>query len=226
MPVYQLNDTDFTFPDPNLAEDDGLLAFGGDLSPKRLLYAYINGIFPWYDKKPILWWSPNPRMILFPKKFKCSKSLKRVINSNRFEIKFDTVFGRVIEECASVFRPDQNGTWINTDMKKAYKELYKLGFAHSVEVFHNRRLAGGLYGVSIGACFFGESMFHKESNASKVAFYALCQWLDANNFSLIDCQMHTNHLESLGAELVDRNEYLDILRTHLHLRETWVGKWS
>lgn len=225
MPVYQLDENDYIFPDISHAEPDGLLAVGGDLSPKRLLYAYINGIFPWFSQKPILWWSPDPRMILLPSKFHCSKSLKRIIKSNKFEIRFDTVFGRVVEECSSVFRADQGGTWITSDMKKAYKELFKLGFAHSVEVFHANRLVGGLYGVSIGACFFGESMFHKETDASKVAFYFLCKWMEMNKFGLIDCQMHTSHLESLGAELIPRAEYLNHLQQYLYSKDTMIGKW-
>ncbi len=225
MPVYQLNDTDYLFPNPNESESEGLLAIGGDLSPKRLLYAYINGIFPWYNENPILWWSPDPRMILYPSKFHCSKSLKRVLKSNKFNVRFDSVFSRVIDACAKTPHNEQTDTWINNDMRKAYKELYKLGFAHSVETFIGNRLVGGIYGVSIGGCFFGESMFHADTDASKVAFYALCKWLTEKGFGLVDCQMHTPHLESLGAESISRDEYLELLKTHLHSRETWLGKW-
>lgn len=226
MAVYQLDEDEIAFPDPALGESDGLIAIGGDLSPKRLLTAYIHGIFPWYNELPILWWSPDPRMILLPEDFKCSKSLKRAINSEKFNVKLDSLFSRVIDQCASVRRTAEKGTWINTEMKMAYKELYKLGFAHSVEVLHNNHLVGGLYGISIGGVFFGESMFHTETDASKVALFFLCKWLILNNFKLIDCQMHTPHLESLGAKEISRKEYLNLLRVSINSRETFIGKWS
>lgn len=226
MAIYRLDDKEIIFPDPILGEADGLLAVGGDLSPKRLLMAYIHGLFPWYNELPILWWSPDPRMILLPDEFKCSKSLKRLINSGKFTVKLDSRFSRVIDQCASIRRINEKGTWINTEMKMAYKELYKLGFAHSVEVLHNNHLVGGLYGISIGGMFFGESMFHTETDASKVALFFLCKWMNLNNFKLIDCQMHTPHLESLGAKEISRKEYLNLLRNSINSRETLIGKWT
>lgn len=226
MPVYRLDEEEIVFPDPSLAEADGLLAVGGDLSPKRLLMAYVHGIFPWYNEQPILWWSPDPRMILLPESFKCSKSLRRIIKTQKYSVQFDTLFSRVLENCASVKREGEHGTWITTEMKMAYKELFKLGFAHSVEVMHNNRLVGGLYGVSAGGVFFGESMFHTETDASKIALFYLCEWMMKNNFKLIDCQMHTPHLESLGATEISRKEYLKLLKKSLNSRESMIGKWQ
>ena len=188
--------------------------------------AYIHGIFPWYNELPILWWSPDPRMILFPESFKCSKSLQRVIKTQKYSVQFDTLFSRVVENCASIKREGEHGTWITTEMKMAYKELFKLGFAHSVEVMHNNRLVGGLYGVSAGGVFFGESMFHTETDASKIALFHLCEWMKKNNLKLIDCQMHTPHLESLGATEISRKEYLKLLKKSLNSKESMIGKWQ
>jgi leucyl/phenylalanyl-tRNA---protein transferase len=211
MPVYQLIE-EIVFPHPSLAEKDGLLAIGGDLSPDRILTAYVNGIFPWYNKKdPILWWSPDPRCVLFPEKYKPSKSLLSLIKKNTFEIRFDYDFNSVIGNCASVKRVKEKGTWITPAMKKAYQLLHTLGFAHSAEAYIDGKLAGGLYGVAIGKVFFGESMFYHVSNASKVAFFYLVKHLKEKGFELLDCQVSTPHMLNLGAEEIRREEFLKIL---------------
>ena len=203
---YQLSDTEIWFPQPELADDDGLLAVGGDLSPARLMLAYHQGIFPWYsDESPILWYSPHERFILFPQKLKVSSSMVKVIKSGRFHITFDLAFKEVIEDCATVSRQGDKGTWITQEMKNAYTDLHGLGYAHSVEVWENDVLVGGLYGVVVNNVFCGESMFSKVSNASKVALIWLCHNF---GFLMIDCQVYTKHLESLGAELISRSEYL------------------
>lgn len=225
MSVYQLFDNEFRFPDPKDSEPDGLLAIGGDLSVERLINAYATGVFPWYERKPILWWSPDPRTIIKPNEFKISKSLKRVIRSGKFEVRMDTAFSRVIDTCGRIPREGENGTWITTDMKQAYKRLFVLGVAHSVEIYHNHHLVGGLYGVSIGKAFFGESMFHTETDASKVAFAALSCWLFNRDFMFIDCQMHTEHLMSLGAEDIPKVEYLELLAKAISF-PTLKGKWN
>ncbi len=206
--IFQLT-KDLIFPPPHLAEVDGLLAVGGDLSPERLLLAYSNGIFPWYsDETPILWYTPHERFVLFPNKLRISKSMKQVIRSQKFTVTFNQDFSSVIDVCASVKRDGQDGTWITTEMKKAYIRLHQLGFAHSVEVWEQNVLVGGLYGVLINRVFCGESMFSKASNSSKLALMWLCENLEIN---LIDCQVYTSHLESMGAEMIARDEYLKIL---------------
>ena len=203
---YQLSETEIWFPKPELADDDGLLAVGGDLSPARLMLAYHQGIFPWYsDESPILWYSPHERFILFPQKLKVSSSMVKVIKSGRFHITFDLAFMEVIEDCATISRQGDKGTWITQEMKNAYIDLHGLGYAHSVEVWENDALVGGLYGVVVNNVFCGESMFSKVSNASKVALIWLCHNF---GFLMIDCQVYTKHLESLGAELISRSEYL------------------
>ena len=203
---YQLSETEIWFPKPELADDDGLLAVGGDLSPARLMLAYHQGIFPWYsEESPILWYSPHERFILFPQKLKVSSSMVKVIKSGRFQITFDLAFKEVIEDCATVSRQGDKGTWITQEMKNAYIDLHGLGYAHSVEVWENDVLVGGLYGVVANNVFCGESMFSKVSNASKVALIWLCHNF---GFLMIDCQVYTKHLESLGAELISRSEYL------------------
>lgn len=213
MPIFELAQ-EIIFPHPSYAEENGLLAIGGDLSSERILNAYINGIFPWFsDDDPILWWSPNPRCVFYPLKMKVSKSLATVIKKNIFEVRFDTCFEKVIESCASVDRADAPGTWITEDMKNAYKKLYQEGWAHSVEVFINNNLVGGLYGLAIGKVFFGESMFHKVSNASKVALFFLIQELEKKNFELIDNQTSTNHLMSLGACELKRSDFLKKIKS-------------
>lgn len=208
--IYQLEQDNIWFPKPELAEEDGLLAIGGDLSPDRLLLAYSHGIFPWYsDDTPLMWYSPHHRFVLFPEKLKISASMKQVMRNGRFSITTDQAFAEVISACSAILRKGQEGTWITADMQAAYIKLHELGYAHSVEVWHNGLLSGGLYGIRINEVFCGESMFSRQSNASKLALIALCQNF---KFQMIDCQMHTPHLESMGAEFISRNEYLRILQ--------------
>lgn len=198
------------FPNVNETTPDGLLAIGGDLKPERLLLAYKTGIFPWFEEdQPILWWSPDPRFVLFPQKLKVSKSMKQVIRNSDFVVTVNKDFSQVIHECSIAKREGQAGTWITQSMINAYIELYELGYAKSVEVWQDDILVGGLYGVDLGnGIFCGESMFSKVSNASKVAFITFIQ---NTNYKLIDCQVYTNHLESLGAEDISRNEFLNII---------------
>ena len=208
--VFRLDER-MLFPAPELAEPDGLLAVGGDLSTDRLLLAYQSGIFPWYsDDKPILWYSPHERFVLYPDELKVSKSMKQVLGSNKFRITIDQCFDKVISACSSVFREGQEGTWITDDMKAAYLRLHQKGHAHSIEVWQKDNLVGGLYGVQIGRVFCGESMFALVSNASKTALIHLCQ---SGLYNLIDCQLHTPHLESMGARLISRGEYMAALRS-------------
>lgn len=200
------------FPPIEQADADGLLAIGGDLSPERLLLAYKSGIFPWFNEDAmILWWSPDPRMVLFPEKVKVSKSMRKVLASNQFKLTKNTCFSMVMDCCAQVKRKEQEGTWITSQMKKAYVELYNMGIAHSYEVWENDKLVGGLYGIDLGYVFCGESMFSLASNASKFAFINLAQELQAKDYKLIDCQVHNDHLESLGAEEISRAEFLKFL---------------
>jgi leucyl/phenylalanyl-tRNA--protein transferase len=207
--IFRL-DKRIIFPEPSLAEEDGLLAVGGDLSTDRLILAYHNGIFPWYnDDTPILWYSPHERFVLFPDELKISKSMRQVLKSGRFKVTYEENFAEVIDACSTVNRKDQPGTWITTDMKSAYIRLHKGGHAHSVEVWEDEKLVGGLYGVQVGEVFCGESMFSKVSNASKVALISLC---NTSKYRLIDCQVYTEHLESLGARMISRDEYLRILK--------------
>jgi leucyl/phenylalanyl-tRNA--protein transferase len=209
--IFRL-DKRIIFPSPSLAEEDGLLAVGGDLSSNRLLLAYHNGIFPWYSNDtPILWYSPHERFVLFPDELKVSKSMRRVLRSGRVRVTHDQNFTEVIDACSKVDRKGQDGTWITDDMKNAYIRLHKEGHAHSVEVWENEKLVGGLYGVQVGEVFCGESMFSKVSNASKVALTNLC---NSGNYKLIDCQVYTEHLESMGAGMISRDEYLSILQNN------------
>ena len=206
MPIYKLS-KEIIFPNPDLAEDDGLLAVGGDLSFERLLLAYCNGIFPWYsDDEPILWWCPKPRFIIKPNEVKISKSMKRVFNKGEFKVTFNNDFEGVISKCKEL-RENKEGTWITDDMKQAYINLFNKGFASSVEVYKEDKLVGGLYGVKIGRCFFGESMFSTETNASKVALISICKRLEEENYLFLDCQMHTNHLESMGGKFVSWEDF-------------------
>ena len=215
MSVFQLPDEPI-FPRPELADPDGLLAVGGDLSPQRLLNAYANGIFPWYSEgQPILWWSPNPRMVLFPNEFKRHKNLRRLAQSGKFSVAMDTDFPGVIKACSEAERKGQEGTWITPEMQEAYIRLYEMGFAHSVECRLDKRLVGGLYGVVLGKVFFGESMFHKVTDASKVALWHLVDFLLENNFRMIDAQQDTPHLRSLGARLISREAFMEILRKNI-----------
>ncbi|GCD09632.1 leucyl/phenylalanyl-tRNA--protein transferase [Clostridium tagluense] len=210
MPIYRLSN-DLAFPDPSFAEEDGLLALEGDLSPERLLLAYSNGIFPWFsDEEPILWWSPDPRFILYPKDIRISHSMKKTLKNNTYRVSFDTCFRDVISNCSNMRK--ETGTWITNEMIEAYCKLHELGFAHSVEAFYEDKLVGGLYGVCIGKCFFGESMFSTMDNASKAAFITLSKVLEAKGFIVIDCQVHTNHLESLGAVYISREDFLQVVQ--------------
>lgn len=215
MPIFRLSEK-IIFPFPDLARKDGLLAFGGDLSEERLLKAYSMGIFPWYSEgSPILWWSPDPRLILLPEELKVSRSLKKVMAKDIFKITIDKAFEQVIRNCAEVPRAGQAGTWITEEMIDAYVRLHKSGYAHSVESWHEGELVGGLYGVVLGKAFFGESMFSKRSNASKVAFVTFVHMLKEQGFKLIDCQVKTEHLVSLGAKEVRRAEFLEMLSESL-----------
>ncbi len=225
MPIFRLSRQP-VFPDPKLAEPDGLLAVGGDLSVERLLAAYAAGVFPWYSERlPVLWWSPDPRLVLFPKELHVSRSLRRTLRSGRFHVRADTAFERIIRRCAGQARPGQDGTWITPEMIEAYLRLHRRGFAHSFETWEGDALAGGLYGVSLGAAFFGESMFADRSDASKAAFVRSVEWLAAREFQLVDCQVKTAHLQRFGAREITRREFLDRLRQALR-RPTLRGKWA
>ncbi|RLA91985.1 MAG: leucyl/phenylalanyl-tRNA--protein transferase [Deltaproteobacteria bacterium] len=225
MPVYLLSD-ELIFPRPEEAEENGLLAVGGDLSLKRLLLAYRLGIFPWYsEESPILWWSPDPRLILEPENLKISKSLNKVIKKGIFSITMDQAFEAVIRGCAQAQRPDARGTWIVDDMISAYCRLHQAGFAHSVESWFEGKLVGGLYGVSLGKVFFGESMFYQMKNASKVAFVYLVRLLQIWGFDMIDCQITTSHLINFGAHEIPRSQFLKRLSRALQY-ETRRGHWS
>lgn len=224
MTVYSITEKNI-FPRPEFAEKDGLLGVGGDLSPERLINAYANGIFPWYsDNQPILWWSPDPRLVLFPKDFKRNKSLKKVVAKNEFKIQFDTNFEAVIRNCAQIKREDQDSSWITEKMIEAYIKLHELGFAHSVETYFEDKLVGGLYGVSMGKAFFGESMFHNKTDASKVALWHLVDRLLEWNFDFIDAQQETNHLKSLGAIVIKREKFLNLLEIAI-AKEGIIQKW-
>ncbi len=203
---------ELSFPTISNASKDGLIAVGGDLSVDRLLLAYKKGIFPWFDSNdPILWWSPPKRMVLFPSDFKVSHSMKNVINKGVFTVTFNTAFKEVMENCQQSPRKDQNGTWITNDLIASYCKLHQLGKAMSVEVWQNNELVGGLYGVDVFPVFCGESMFSKVSNASKMAFIALVEYLKTNNYNLLDCQIYNDHLHSLGCVEIPREEFLKFL---------------
>ena len=224
--IYELDPDYLGFPNPEEAEPDGLVAIGGDLSPQRLVNAYCQGLFPWYSEgEPLMWWSLDPRMVLFPDEFRCSKTLRRLVRSGRFEVRIDTCFKDVMCHCAQVEREGQDGTWITPEMIEAYVQLHQLGLAHSFETFHDGRLVGGLYGVSVGQIFCGESMFHIETDASKVAMVRLVEFCKQHNFRLIDAQQETAHLASLGARPIKRSDYLAILDS-LDFSKTLLGPWS
>ena len=200
------------FPSVELAGKDGLLAIGGDLSTDRLLSAYRSGIFPWYNEgEPILWWSPDPRFVLFPDKIKVSKSMQTVLNNGKFRFTINRAFREVIQSCKTVTRKNQDGTWISPAVQDAYIRLHELGYAHSAEAWLDGKLVGGLYGVRLGKVFFGESMFSKESNASKFVFIKYVEQLKKDNVGLIDCQVYTKHLETLGAEMIARRNFVALL---------------
>lgn len=210
MPIFRLS-KQALFPAPRLAEPDGLLAVGGDLSPSRLLLAYSMGIFPWYNEgDPLLWWSPDPRCILEPRGFHLSRSLAKQLRRQPFTVTFDQAFHQVVAACAELRA--STGTWLGPDMRQAYGRLHELGYAHSVECWQGEALAGGVYGVALGGCFFGESMFHRIGGASKAALFALAERLRTGGGELIDCQLPTAHLFSLGAREIPRQEFLRRLR--------------
>lgn len=224
---YWLQPDDIDFPSVELAlrEPDGLLAVGGDLSVKRLLSAYANGIFPWYsENQPILWWSPDPRLVLYPANLNISKSLSKLLRRNKFTIRFDTVFNNVVHACAGP-RRDTEGTWIGNEIQQAYIKLHEAGYAHSIEVWQNDKLVGGLYGVALGKVFFGESMFSLVPNASKIALTYLCAHLVKWQYCLIDCQVESPHLLSMGAVSISRAEFMQQL-THARDLSSKINKWS
>lgn len=224
MPVFKLTE-EIIFPPVNLASEEGILAIGGDLSSKRLLEAYSKGIFPWFSENdPIIWWSPDPRFVIFPDSIKISKSMKQVLKKNTFKITYDRAFETVIKECSKP-RAKEKETWITGEMVSAYINLHKIGYAHSVEAWQNDKIVGGLYGVSIGKCFFGESMFSKVSNASKAAFITCSLLLKNYGFSLIDCQVYTDHLLSLGAQEISRSKFINLLNEGLK-HKSIIGNWG
>ncbi len=225
MPIFRLGRA-VAFPNPALAEPDGLLAVGGDLSPARLVAAYSEGIFPWYDdQSPILWWSPDPRLVLDPPDLHVSRSLARTIRRGTYRVTADAAFEQVIRRCSQSDRPGQRGTWITAEMIAAYVELHRLGLAHSFEAWEGARLAGGLYGVSLGAAFFGESMFADARDASKVAFVRAVEWLATKGIALVDCQVRTEHLVSLGAREISRRVFLERVAAALEA-PTLRGRWD
>lgn len=227
MPVFWLSEDHIAFPHPSLANEDGILAIGGDLSVERLLKAYEIGLFPWFNPEdPILWWSPDPRFVLFPDELKVAKSMRPYFNQKKFTITIDTQFKAVMEACKDQWRKGQSGgTWISEDMIAAYCKLHELGYAHSCEVWQEEELVGGLYGIGLGKVFFGESMFAKVSNASKFGFISLVQKLEEKGYWLIDCQQETQHLKSLGARSIPRGDFLNFMNRN-ESEKTWKGSWS
>lgn len=205
-------DREIKFPPVHMSGPEGLLAIGGDLSVDRLLFAYKNGIFPWYEGEHILWWCPDPRFVLFPADLKISRSMKKILRKGKFEFTIDTAFEKVIDNCKTINRKGQEGTWITDEVKRAYIKMHHLGWAHSAEVWKNGELAGGVYGILLGKVFFGESMFSRITNASKYAFIKYIEHLRKNNIELIDCQVYTEHLESLGARMIPRKGFIELLK--------------
>lgn len=225
MTVFLLSEK-IHFPPPEYAEEDGLLAVGGDLSEERLLLAYTMGIFPWYSEgSPIMWWSPDPRLVLLPEELKISRSLRQTIKKGLYKVTMDRAFEEVISACASVHTTKSGATWITSEMIRAYVRLHNSGFAHSVESWRDGELAGGLYGVSLGGAFFGESMFAFKPDASKVAFAGLVRQLAGWKFSLIDCQLRTEHLMRFGAKEIPRREFMTLLKRALKM-PSHAGKWT
>jgi leucyl/phenylalanyl-tRNA---protein transferase len=225
VPIFRLDDR-LAFPPPELADENGVIAVGGDLRPERLLLAYSIGIFPWYSEGlPIIWHSPDPRMVLTPEGLHVSRSLRKAMRKRPYEIRLDTAFAEVIDACACMPREGQDGTWITEEMRDAYVELHRLGFAHSAEAWHEGELVGGLYGVSLGGAFFGESMFARATDASKIAFITLVQQLAAWDIRLIDCQVYTEHLAHFGAEEWPRDRFLAALREAVGM-PTRAGRWQ
>ncbi|MCB0521820.1 MAG: leucyl/phenylalanyl-tRNA--protein transferase [Lewinellaceae bacterium] len=226
MPVFWLPTGTPFFPNPELANSDGILAVGGDLSPERLLLAYRAGIFPWFNPgDQILWWSPDPRFVLFPKKLKVSKSMRPYFNQKKFTVTYDQHFEEVMRQCQAPREGQPFGTWITEEMIRAYVKLYEKGYCHSVEVWQDSEMVGGLYGLSLGKVYFGESMFSNLPNASKFGFISLVKKLQSLGFWLIDCQQETKHLESLGAEAIPRKDFLGILKKN-ETEETFRGDWQ
>lgn len=227
MPVFWLSDDNIAFPHPDLANEDGILAVGGDLSPERLLMAYRSGIFPWFNPgDPILWWSPDPRFVLFPSELKVSKSMRPYFNQKKFSVTVDQAFDKVIRACQTQRRKGQlGGTWITEGMIEGYALLHHQGYAHSVEVWQDETLVGGLYGIALGNVFFGESMFAKVSNASKFGFISLVRRLKKLGFAMIDCQQQTRHLESLGGRCISRSDFMAQLAKNVKMPDR-VGNWG
>lgn len=226
MPVFWLSEQNIAFPDPELADPEGVLAIGGDLSPQRLLKAYGMGIFPWFGPgDPILWWSPNPRFVLYPEELKVSRSMRPYFNQSKFGLTYDRQFETVMRRCAAQRRPGQRGTWITRGMIEGYTGLHEMGYAHSVEVLLEGELVAGLYGIALGKVFFGESMFTMVNNGSKFGFISLVRQLRAHGFSLVDCQQETGHLASLGARSIPRRAFLDHLRQN-RAEPTLKGSWT
>jgi leucyl/phenylalanyl-tRNA---protein transferase len=209
--LFIIDSNNKTFPPPRLAEPDGLLAIGGDLSPERLLTAYKSGIFPWYQGDHILWWSPDPRFVLFPGELKINKTIKTFLKKNRFRFTTNQAFEKVIRSCKKITRPGQEGTWITDELEKAFLEMHQRGYAHSAELWEDEELVGGLYGMRIGKIFFGESMFSQRSNASRFCFVKYIELLRSEGVELIDCQVYTEYLESMGARMIDRELFLNLL---------------
>jgi len=212
MPLFALDEEELIFPPVHLAEPDGLLAIGGDLRPERLLLSYRSGIFPWYSEEHILWWCPDPRFVLFPDDLKINKTTRTQLSENEFEFTINKVFPAVIRNCKKIERPGQQGTWITDEVEKAYTTMHELRYAHSAEAWKNGELVGGLYGIKMGKVFFGESMFSKQSNASRYAFTKYVEILKDEGIRLIDCQVHTDYLESMGAKMIERKEFIDLLQ--------------
>ena len=221
MPIYKLSNKP-NFPPVNLANEDGLLAFGGKLEPEWVIEAYTRGIFPWYNEdEPILWWSPNPRSVIFIEEIKISKSMRKILKKDLFTVTFDKCFEEVICACGDV----RDETWISEKFVETYTKLYEMGIAHSVEVWNGKRLVGGLYGLSLGKMFFGESMFSIETNSSKIALIKLCEYLKEKDYYVVDCQVHNSHLESMGAREIERSEFLKILENQINKKGKY-SKWD
>ena len=223
MPIFKLDSDQIYFPPAHLAHSSGILAIGGDLSPERLLLAYKKGIFPWFNPdEPAVWWSPDPRCVILPEKLKVSKSMRQLLRKGKFGVTFDQDFLGVIRACRDVYRPGQEGTWISDEIIDSYYQLHREGFIHSVEVWEEGQLIGGLYGGNLGKAFFGESMFAKASNASKYGLIMLVKNLEEQGHDLIDCQVHTHHLESLGAEMIPRLDFLEAIEQQEQIdRRNW-----
>ena len=224
MPIFRLGD-EIIFPPVHLTSGNGILAVGGDLSPDRLIAAYRQGIFPWYSEgDPIIWWSPDPRFVLFLEELRVSRSMMKVLRRGTFQITYDQIFREVVLSCQKS-RRKQKGTWITDEMLEAYCTLHELGSAHSAEAWHEGQLVGGIYGVSLGRCFFGESMFSLMNNASKAALIDLVHKLRERDFKFLDCQVYTTHMESMGARFIPRKEFINLLKSGLQ-HDTLGGKWE